>query len=206
MANVNSTSGFKSLPAQAITTGTATALLTPAAGLYQGLPSPLFAAGTGLVAVSDPDYQTNNPTAASPTYTNASLDGVPFRVRLTCLVTTAGSYTFTAKLYKVPQSVVNAGTAATAANSTLLATSATYTAGSATTANFTVDFFFLWDSVSQSLNGTFSTLANGTFTGAAATSQATSVPVTDLNFIPFFTFGTAGANSVTVKEFLIEKV
>ncbi len=205
MANVNSTSGFKNIPAQSITTGTATALLTPAAGLYSGYPSPLFPAASGLVLVSDPDWQSGNPNAATPTLVNSSVDGNPFRVRLNLLVTTAGAYTFTAKLYKVTQAILFAGTAATVANNTLLATSATYTAGGAGTANMSVDFYFLWDSTSGSLNGTFSTFANDVLTAAAATTQATSVPVTDLNFIPVFTFGTAGANSVVVKEFLIER-
>lgn len=207
MANVNSSAGWSNLPVQSIVTGTETALVVPAATLYQGLPSPTLAAGVGLPLILDPDAQTNNPTATTPTYINSSIDGKTFRVRLTFLVTTGGAFTLIPRLYRVSASTIAAGTQGTLANDSVLAVGATFTAGAAGTFNYTQEFTFLWDSSSAILNGYFNSLANGTFTGSAATTQRTAVAYPDINFIPSFIFGTANAaNAIQVKEFLFEKV
>ena len=208
MANVNTSQALKNVPSQAITTATSTALLVPSGTLaYSGYPSPFLQGGTGFVLVSDPDVQSYNPYATSPTYVNSSLDGQVFRLRLNCLVTTAGAYTFIPKIYQVPiASVIPTNISATATNDNLIVTGATLTAGAAGTFNYVLEGTFIWDSSSLILNGSFRTLANGTYTAEAASTQLTAVPVTGLNFIPFFTFGTAGANSVVVKEFTLERV
>jgi len=200
MANVNSSNGFSGLPAQSITTTTETTLLVPAASaLYQGLPSPIFAAGAGLYLALDPDFQSGNPQAASPTYVNSSVDGKQFRIRVVGLVTVGASSTFVCKLYQ--------GTSSTVGNDTVVAASASYTITTASTINFVVESNFLWDSTSSKLNGWFFTDVNNVFTGAAATTAIASLSVTSLQFIPSFTFGTSNAaNTVTVKEFLLEKV
>lgn len=196
MANANSTSGFTNLPAQVITTGSATALLVPAVGTYGTLPSPALAAGAGLYIEVPPDIATGS----------TNWDGHQFKVRLVGIVTTGTSSTFKADLYL--------GTSSTAASDTALTASSASAAIGTTSVNFAYEYTLLWDSVSQNLNGYFGFYINDVLTGSVAITQVTktSTPVnssllTNLTFIPFFTFGTAnGANSVTVKEFLIERV
>lgn len=200
MANVNSSLGFSTLPAQTIPTTSVATLLVPAAtALYQGLPSPVFAAGAGLYLALDPDYQSGNPQATSPTYVNSSVDGRQFKIRVVGLATVAASSTFQVSLYN--------GTSSTVTSDTLVAISASYTITTASTVNFLLETNFLWDSVSSKLNGWFYSDVNNTFTGGAAITSIASLSVTNLQFIPAFTFGTnAGAATVTVKEFLFEKV
>jgi len=200
MANVNSSNGWSGLPAQSITTTTETTLLVPAASAQYGvLPSPVFAAGVGLYLALDPDYQSGNPQASSPTYSNSSVDGKQFRIRIVGLVTVGASSTFVCKLYQ--------GTSSTTSNDSVVAASASYTITTASTINFVVESNFLWDSVSSKLNGWFFGDVNNTFTGAAAITSLTGLSVTSLQFIPSFTFGTSNAaNTVTVKEFLVEHV
>lgn len=199
MANVNSSNGFVTLPAQNIT-GTFSTLLVPAASaLYQGLPSPVFAAGAGLYLNVAPNYQSSNPNAASPTYVNDSVDGRQFKVRIVGLTTVAASSTFQVSLYN--------GSSSTSSSDTLIAISASYTITTASTINWVFENNLIWDSTSAKLNGWFHSDVNNTFTGAAAITAVTSLSVTNLNFIPAFTFGTSNAgNSVTVKELLFENV
>lgn len=198
MANVNSSQGWVSLPAQTIPGTSATALLVPAStAQYQGLPSPIFAAGAGLYLQLDPNYQSSNPYASSPTYVNSSVDGRPFLLRVVGVVTVAASSTFVCGVYN--------GTSSTLTNDTLIAASASYTITTASSINFIMDIDLLWDSVSSKLNGQFSSNVNNTFTGGAAITSISSLSVTNLSFIPAFTFGTnAGTATVTVKEFLFQ--
>jgi hypothetical protein len=219
MPNVNSCQGFKNLPAQTIaTSATPTALLTPASGLISAYPSPVNPSGTGLVLISDPDVQSSNPTATSPTYVNASLDGQAFKLRLVALITpgTASSTVFTPYIYEVPQSVLllntltsgspTSGGPTFTANDHLLYTGATVTTTATTAYNYVLEAELIWDSASGILNGYFDTLGAGTYTAAAATTPLASVTATGLNFIPFFAFSTASNSTVVVKEFLLERV
>jgi hypothetical protein len=200
MANVNSSSGFSTLPAQTIGTTSATTLLVPpASALYQGLPSPVFAAGAGLYLALDPDFQSGNPQASAPTYVNSSVDGRQFRIRIVGLVTVSASSTFQVSLYN--------GTSSTVTSDTLVSISASYTITTASTINFVFENNFLWDSTSSHLNGWFQSDVNNVFTGSAAITAITNLSVTQLQFIPAFTFGSSNvANSVTIREFLFEKV
>ena len=200
MSNVNSSNGFVSLPAQTIgTTAITTLLVPPASALYQGLPSPVFAAGAGLYLAVAPNYQSSNPNAASPTYVNDSVDGRQFRIRVVGLVTVSASSTFQVSLYQ--------GTSSATSADTLIAISASYTITTASTINFVFEDNLLWDSTSQKLNGWFQSDVNNVFTGSAANTAVTGLSVTSLQFIPAFTFGTSNAaNTVTVKEFLVESV
>jgi hypothetical protein len=211
MASVLTSQSIKSLPAQVITVNTESPLLVPAAGLYSGYPSPVLSAGSGFVLISDPDVQSSNPTASSPTYVNSSLDGSPFLLRAVLLVNTAASYTFIPKIYQVPASVVvnNASStlgSSTVANDHLIVTGATLTLSGK--GQYVLETQLLWDSVSGKLNGVFDSVTDATYTGLAAnTTQLTTVTALDLNFIMSFTFGTAAAtNSVTVKEFSLSRL
>jgi hypothetical protein len=200
LANVNSTSGFVSLPAQTIgTTAVTTFLVPPSTALYQGLPSPVFSAGAGLYLALDPDYQSSNPNAASPTYVNSSVDGRQFRIRIVGLTTVSASSTFQVSLYQ--------GTSSTVTSDTLIAISASYTITTASSVNWVFETNLLWDSTTSHLNGWFFSDVNNTFTGAAAITAITNLTVTQLQFIGGVTFGTSNsANQVVVKEYLVEKV
>jgi hypothetical protein len=201
MASVNTTAGYQNIPAQSIAVSTETALLVPAQGVFPGLPSPTLAAGTGLVIGFPPDI------------IGSIYDGHPFVVSLVGKATTAGSYNFTPKIYQVPQAIVLAGTQTTLANDHVQVSLAA-TAIATTTVNFSVSAQFLWDSTSLILNGFVTSaqingvniVANaGTVGTLVATTQQTGVGIKDLNFMPTFTFGTAGANSVQVTEFVIDR-
>ncbi len=201
MANQNTFAIWQNLPAQSIAVSTETALVVPATGSFSTLPSPVLAAGVGLFVGVNPDI------------VGGELDGHPFGVRLVGKATTAGSYTFLPKIYQVPQSIVLAGTQGTVANDHVVAALAA-TAIATATQNFLIEAEFLWDSTSKILNG-YLTAAQingvniapnaGTAGTLVATTQITSVGINDLNFIPSFTFGTAGANSVQVTELSISR-
>ena len=199
MANVNSSRGFVSLPAQVIPTTAATTLLVPpSSALYQGLPSPVFSAGAGLYVNVAPDYQSGNPNASSPTYVNDSVDGRQFKVRVVGLVTVAASSTFQVSLYQ--------GSSSTSSSDTLVAISASYTITTASTVNFIFENDLIWDSTSSHLNGWFFSDVNNTFTGGAAITAITNLSVTNFVFIPRLLLGRASAATVIVKEFLLENV
>lgn len=203
MANVNSTAGYQNLPAQAITGTTETALVVPAQGLYGGsLPSPTFAAGTGLAIVFPTDI-------AGSVY-----DGHPFDVTVCGKITTAGSITALVNLYQVPNTIIAAGTVGTLSNDHVVITG-TATTVATTTVNFIHQARFIWDATSKILGGQVlmsqikgvNIVANsGTAGTNVATTIITAVGLQDLNFTPSFTFGTANAgNSVTVTEFSINR-
>ncbi len=199
MANVNSKQGFVSLPAQSITGAFSTLLVPAASALYQGLPSPTFAAGAGLYVAVAPDYQSSNPNATSPTYVNDSVDGRQFKVRLTGVTTVGAGSTFQVSLYQ--------GSSSTSASDTLVAISTSYTITVASSINWVFESNLLWDSTTSHLNGWFYSDVNNVYTAAAAITAITNLTVTNLNFIPAFSFGTPNAaNTVTVKEFLVENV
>lgn len=206
MANVNSTSGWVSLPSQAVTTATETAVAVPVAGLYGVLPSITLPAGIGLPLILDPDGQTSNATASPVVYTNASIDGHPIKLSLMFEVTVAGAYTFIPKVYQVSAATLLAQTQGTLANDTLIATGSTFTASGAGTYTYWLQLTALYDSKSATLSGYFNSLANATFNATAAITQKTTLNVQDVNFIASVTFGTAGANSFVLKEYLVEKV
>lgn len=206
MANLNSTAGYQNLPAQAITTATETTLLVPASGNFgSGLPSPVLLAGAGLFIGFNPDI-------AGGIY-----DGHPFIVSLIGKVTTGTTSTFAIKLYEVPGAIATAGTSATVANDHVVVSLAATSVASATQ-NFIVQAQFLWDSSSKILNGSvLSAMINGVniaansggTTGLLTPTTSLSSPavgISDLNFIPSFTFATANAgNAVTITEFLIDR-
>jgi hypothetical protein len=202
--NSNTTIQWADLPLQSISGTTETALLVPATG-YGTLPSPTLAASAGLTLGLPQDIANNN------TY-----DCHAFVVRLVGKILTAGSYTFKPSLYQVPQSIINAGTQATLSNDSAVFVGAATSSGGAGTQSFLIEAKFIWDSTTKKLTGGVETylingvnIAVGTPSGTAGQFQVTtvvsSVALTDLNFLPSFTFGTAGVNGVTVTEFSIDR-
>lgn len=211
MANMNSIAGFQNFT-QAVTVNTEVGCLVTAAGAYPGYPSPSFPVGTVLTASVPPDIATGE------------LDGHPFEIVLSGTALTAGSYTLQFGVYQTSAAnlavigtagqVTSAGAHGTGSTLTLSGLS-TATTISTTTANFTMRIQAMWDSVSKVLSlFTIGAFQKGVILAAPAplllgTQQPTlitSVGLTDLNFWPAFTFGTAGANSVTVREFFINRV
>lgn len=193
MSNVNTFAGYYNLPAQTITGTSATPLLVPASG-YSTLPSPALAAGAGLYAQIGPDI-----------LNNMTFDGHPFLVRLAAKVFTAASLTFAAE--------IRFGTSSTASSDTSIGVTTGTISAFSGNGNFLLEANLFWDSVNQELFGNFTkqyyTAAGGTFAAPAA---ATAISVANVNsappaltFIPVFTFGTAGANTVTVTEFTIDR-
>lgn len=203
MSNSNTSLWFNDLPSQSITGTAETALVVPTSTQNYGtLPSPAFAAGTGLSIGWPADI------IGSSVY-----DGHPFKVRVAGKVTTSVSSTFQVKLYQVPGSIIAAGTQGTLANDHVVSSLAATTVATATQ-NFLVESEFFWDSTTKTLNG-YTTAAqingvniavnSGTAGTFVATTQVTSVGIADVNFIPSFTFGTSGANSVVVTEYALDR-
>jgi len=214
MPNVNTSQSLKNIPTQFVSTSaTQTALLVPAQTVLPSYPSPIFPVGSGLFIYTDPDFQSNNPTSASPTFSNSSLDGQPFKLRLVLEVVTGAGTTIIPSIYQVPNTTVvnNASStlgSSTLTNDALIVTGATLTAGGAGKFQYILESQLMWDSVSGKLNGIFSSVTDTTYTVFAAnTSQLTSVTARDLNFLPTIAFGTGNAgNGWSVREFSFERL
>ena len=210
MANMNTVAGFQSF-SQSVSVNTEVGCLITAAGGYPGYPSPAFVIGTPMTASIPPDIA------------GGELDGHPFKILLSGTATTAGSYTFRFGVYQT--SAANLGVIGTAGQvttagahgtgSTITLALSTATTISTTTANFYMEMSCIWDSTSKlftcsTQTGAFQAgvaLAAPAITSAGAgTVTISSVGLTDLNFWPAFTFGTAGANSMVVKEFSINRM
>lgn len=193
MSNVNTFAGLYNVPAQTITTTSATPLLVPASG-YPGFPSPLLPAGAGLYASIGPDIIGND-----------TFDGHPFLVRMCAKVNTAVSSSLTAE--------VRFGTSSTASSDSSIGVTTGAITAFTGNGNVVLEATLFWDSVNQELFGNFTkqyyTAAGGTFAAPTAT---TALAVANVNgappamtFIPVFTFGAAGANTVTVTELTIDR-
>lgn len=206
MSNVNTSQNYIGLPAQSIATTTETAFVVPAFGTYGVLPSITLPAGVGLPLILDPDGQTQNATASPVVYSNSSVDGHMFAIRVILKLTFAAAATFIPKLYVATAATIAAGTQGTVANDQLVVTGATLTAGAAGTFNYQFTSTFLWDSTSQLLNGYSSTLASGTFTSQAGSTQRTVTASNNLNFILSGTFSVAGVNTAQILEFAFERI
>jgi hypothetical protein len=129
MPNVNTSQAYKNVPLQFVTTAaTQTALKVPAAGLYSGYPSPILAPGTGFALITDPDWQSSNPTATNPVLFNSSLDGQPFKLRLVIEVATGVGTTVIPSIYQVPNtSLTSTNISSVLSNDNLIVTGATLT-------------------------------------------------------------------------------
>jgi hypothetical protein len=208
MSNVNTFAGVYNVPAQLITTGTATALLVPASG-YPGYPSPLFPKNSGLSIAPPADI------------TTGTLDGRPFKVRCSGIYNTGTSSTFLMSFAQVSSANVGVIGAAGGVTSTgVLGTGATVigagTVGTGVTGagSFSLEATLIWDSTSKQLSGNIGGPASfvnasgqiSTFTPITVTTRVASLNFVDLNFLATFTFGSSNAaNSVTVTEFILDR-
>lgn len=180
--NTNTSSGFRSLASQALTSAATAQQL-----VWTNSSTPALANGANLVLTADQD-----------TPTNGSFDSQVFRVRLVgkAFVGTTGA-TVTIGVYL--------GSVTTG---TLLKTVVSQSLTSLNT-NFFLDTTLIWDSVSQTLTGSGSGVAGS---GTAASGTVSNAPLAvataaSLSFVAAATTSAAGAgNTVTVTEFSIEKV
>lgn len=183
MSNVNSFEAFYNLPTLSVTTGSATPITVPATGIAT-LPSPALPVGSNIsLGISD------------AVVGNMTVDGHPFKVRISGKVFTGASSTFIPAIYL--------GTASTVGSSVASVTGTAFAGAS----NFTLEATLIWDSVSGKLNGYALASINGANSAIATTSvQSGITSATALSFVPQFTFGTANAaNTVTVTEFVIDR-
>lgn len=184
MSNVNSFEAFYNLPTASVTVNTATPLTVQPSGVYAGLPSPLLPVGS-FISLGITDVVAGNMT----------VDGHPFKVRVSGKFNTGAASTFTPAIFL--------GTPTAVATSVASLASAAVTGAS----NFTIEATFIWDSVSQSLDGFFYQSVNGAVPVLTVTTKTAVTSAAGLSFVPQFTFGTANAaNTVTVTEFVIDRV
>lgn len=126
---------------------------------------------------------------------NANVDSHAFRLRLVGKATGGTSATLILK-FRLGTTIAGTNIA-----SFTVSGAAIPVAGS----NFDVYADLVWDSVSQTLNGTIGGQTGNTITSAAAITQGTGVvAASNLQFVASATFGAALAtNTVTVEEFSI---
>lgn len=211
MARQDTSVGIYNYP-QTIATTSATPLLTPSAsGIYPSLPSPEFPLSTtalpaGLFIGIPSDI-------AGSVY-----DGHPFEVSLAIKATSTATTNFLVSLYNAKQSSFSAGPGAGTAGGYTLGTlgtgctkviPSTATAGLTSTQsiNFWLKAQFLWDSTTQILSYLTSTAyLNGASIAANTPINATGVTSADLNFIPQFTLASSATTTITVTEFVINRL
>ena len=197
---------------QVIATTSETPLLVPSAsGVVAGFPSPEFPLST-----------TANPTGlfiGIPADIAGSVyDGHPFEVSLALKATSTATTNLLVSLYNAKQSSFSAGSGAGTAGGYTLGTLGTgctkiipSTATAGLTASQSINYWlkaqFIWDSVTKILSYTTSTAyLNGASVAANSPVNATAVNITDLNFIPSFTLASAATTTITVTEFVINRL
>lgn len=195
---------------------TETALLAPnTSGYYPGFPSPSFPLGTST-------YPVVLWQGVSPDIAGGEFDGHPFEVKIAGTATgPSGTSTLTIKLYQATNAVLTSGVTSSTYAQLLthgpsgtginqMASSSALTLTSSVKTNFVFTAQYEWDSVSQTLNLISTPVvwgAGATLTGAAGSvTSATSIGVSDLNFFPTFTWATTIGSTLTLKEFVINRL
>jgi|SRR5581483_9286715 len=192
MANTNVFGGFYNFPALSGALTSETVFPYPIAqGVGTG--SPAFPAGSSAVLAVRPDIALG------------LIDGHPFRVRAYGKATGGASAgALTINMYWVGSTVTNPATVPVSGNK--LATLATSSLSGAS-GNFQMEAVFIWDSVSQAMQGSYYKAGTGvTATAAVALANVVSpTSVTALQFLMTATFAGGTANSVTLTEFSLEQ-
>lgn len=211
MSRQDTSVGIYNFP-QTVAVTTETPLLAPSAsGIYPSLPSPEFplsttALPTGLFIGIPADI-------AGSVY-----DGHPFEVSLAIKATSTATTNFLVSLYNAKQSTFSAGSGAGTAGGYTLGTLGTgctkiipSTATAGLTASQSINFWmkaqFIWDSTTKILSYIASNAyLNGASIAANSPVNATVVGLSDLNFIPSFTLASAATTTITVTEFVINRL
>lgn len=216
MARQDTVSGFQNyqVPLTQYTGLTETALLAPnASGVYAGFPSP-------TIPISTSTYPTLLWAGVAPDIAGSEFDGHPFEVKIAGKVSgVSGTNTLTLKLWQAAQSVLLSGPSSTTYGGLTthppsgtginsIAAGAAITLTSSVVTNFVFNVPLIWDSVSQKLNiaAAPSLYAIGATVTVTPTASTSSVAITDLNFFPTFTFGTAQSASILLTELSINRL
>lgn len=209
MARVDTSVGIYNYPVATTTATTETALLAPtASGLYPGFPSPEFPLSTSSVPVGL--------FIGIPSDIVGSVyDGHPFEVRVAGKLTTTATTSLTVNLYNAKQSTFSGGPSASSYTIATLGTGCTKVVTNGTpqavgsggaSVNVMQTASFIWDSVSKNLSTLSGTLyVNGTSV-TTTLANATSVAITDINFIPSFTYSATNSPVLTLTEFVINRL
>lgn len=210
MARQDSVAGYPAFNySQTIAVTTETALLAPSAsGVSPYFPSPEF-------PLSTTTYPTGVFVGVSPDIAGSVFDGHPFEVVLSFTASSSATTNTLVDLYNAKASSFKDGPAASSYTLATLGTgctkvvtgTATANLTSSVTINYIMKASFLWDSLTKILSWTGTTqYQNGVIVANAANANATSVGLTDLNFIPSFTFASAATTVVNIKEFVINRL
>ncbi len=210
MARQDTVAGFPAFNySQVIAVTTETPLLAPSAsGVSPYFPSPEF-------PLSTTTYPTGVFVGVSPDIAGSVFDGHQFEVALSFSASSTTTTNLLVNLYNAKASSFAGGPAASSYTLATLGTGCTQvvlgtaTAGltSSVTVNFNLRAQFLWDSLTKILswNGT-TVYQNGVLIANAGHANATSVAITDLNFIPSFTLASAATTTINFKEFVINRL
>ncbi len=210
MARQDSVAGYPAFNySQTIAVTTETALLAPSAsGVSPYFPSPEF-------PLSTTTYPTGVFVGVSPDIAGSVFDGHPFEVVLSFTASSSATTNTLVDLYNAKAASFKDGPAASSYTLATLGTgctkvvtgTATANLTSSVTINYIMKASFLWDSLTKILSWTGTTqYQNGVIVANAANANATSVGLTDLNFIPSFTFASAATTTVNIKEFVINRL
>ena len=210
MARQDTVAGFPAFNySQVIAVTTETPLLAPSAsGVSPYFPSPEF-------PLSTTTYPTGVFAGVSPDIAGSVFDGHPFEVSLSFTASSTATTNILVNLYNAKASSFAGGPSASSYTLATLGTgctkvlTGTATAGltSAVTINCILKAQFLWDNLTKILSWTGTTqYINGAVVANAANANATSVGVTDLNFIPSFTLASAATTTINFKEFVINRL
>ena len=185
-----------------------TALLTlPVGGVKLGSNAPFDVnANAAMLGRSGREYGLPN-GETNDQFSSSSWDGRQFRIRLSGIASLGATQTAIFYLYNGATTVVG-----TSGNRVALTGSAYPGAGtSLTPSNFMIEFTGLWDPTSQILSGYYTAnIANGTTsqftTTTVITNVQTSVAAAGLTFCASVKLANATASTVSVREFLVEKL
>jgi hypothetical protein len=189
-------------------TGTATALVTvPVGGVVLGA-SPKFDVNSNAAITTRGGREYGVPSGESnDQFSSDSWNGRAFKIRLSGIASLGATQTAIFYLYNGAATVVG-----TAGNRIALTGAAYPGAGTSTTpSNFLIEFTGLWDPTSQILSGYYTAnIANGTTsqftTTTVITNVQTSVAAAGLTFCAGIKLANTTASTVTVREFVVEKV
>jgi hypothetical protein len=211
MSRQDSSAGFPSFNyVQAVAVTSETALLAPSAsGVSPYFPSPDF-------PLSTTTYPVGVYVGVPADIAGAVYDGHPFEVSLSFVASSTATTNMLVNLYQAKQSTFSGGPAATGYTLATLGSgctkvvTGTATAGLTSTVsqNFWMKASFVWDSVSGKLGYCLATQYQSGAAPAIASSASVTGPlaITDLNFIPSFTFASAATTTITFKEFVINRL
>ncbi len=224
MSNANSVFGFSgsgttrnTFPTQTVATTTATPLkintdsgsanyflVLPSGGSIYGAQANLNVnANAAITGRSGREYglpsgQTNDQ------FSSSSWDGHPFKLRISGIGNAGANaaQAVTVALYQ--------GTSATIASDNLIGTTGSVAAVAGGAFNFMVEVTAIWDATSQILGGWYTGVVNfGSASSTVATTAFTSVAgvtAANLSFVAALTLGNGASSTITLREFVADKV